>query len=53
MKKIKLLLFGLICSFIAHAQDYFPKNDGVKTKASNYTAITNAPQLDLQHSCNF
>ncbi|MGB1322997.1 MAG: amidohydrolase family protein [Flavobacteriaceae bacterium] len=42
MKKIKLLLFGLICSFIAHAQDYFPKNDGVKTKASNYTAITNA-----------
>jgi len=24
------------------AQDYFPKNDGVKTKNTNYTALTNA-----------
>jgi imidazolonepropionase-like amidohydrolase len=42
MKKFKLLLVGFLCSFIGHSQDYFPKNDGVKTKATSYTAITNA-----------
>ena len=33
---------GLLCAFIGHTQDYFPKNDGVHSKATNYTAITNA-----------
>ena len=42
MKKIQLLLMGILCVSIGYAQDYFPKNDGVKTKITNYTAITNA-----------
>lgn len=42
MKQIKLLLLGFLWAYIGHSQDYFPKNDGVKTKATNYTAITNA-----------
>lgn len=32
----------LLCSFSFYAQDYFPKNDGVKAKNTNYTAFTNA-----------
>ena len=36
------LLFLLCFSFIAQAQDYFPKNDGVKQSFKNYVAITNA-----------
>jgi imidazolonepropionase-like amidohydrolase len=42
MKKLTLLVmvfFGLSC---AYAQVYFPKNDGVKEKNTNYTAFTNA-----------
>lgn len=35
-----LLLFGMIS--VTQAQEYFPKNDGVKTTNSNYTAFTNA-----------
>ena len=35
-----LLLF--CCSFAVSAQDYFPKNDGVKTNNTNYRAFTNA-----------
>ena len=31
-----------MCSFSLLAQEYFPKNDGVATKNTNYTAITNA-----------
>ena len=30
-----------MCGFTLLAQDYFPKNDGVVTKNTNYTAITN------------
>jgi len=30
-----------LCGFTLLAQDYFPKNDGVVTKNTNYTAITN------------
>ncbi len=42
MKKI-LFLFLLILSFgILQAQDYFPKNDGVKEVNNNYIALTNA-----------
>jgi len=42
MKKIQLLLMGILCVSTAYAQDYFPKNDGVKSEITNYTAITNA-----------
>lgn len=41
IKKI-LVLTTLICTFSLSAQDYFPKNDGVFTTNTNYTAITNA-----------
>ncbi|TXD84864.1 amidohydrolase family protein [Subsaximicrobium wynnwilliamsii] len=42
MSKIKLALVLCLCSFAIHAQEYFPKNDGVKTKNTNFTALTNA-----------
>jgi imidazolonepropionase-like amidohydrolase len=42
MKKITQLFFLLLCSFTVFAQDYFPKNDGVKEENNNYTAFTNA-----------
>ena len=49
MKKTNFnLLFGfaVVCLFLnvnsLYAQEYFPKNDGVKTKNENYTAFTNA-----------
>ncbi|WP_432416450.1 amidohydrolase family protein [Pseudalgibacter alginicilyticus] len=32
----------LLFSIATNAQEYFPKNDGVKTTNTNYTAITNA-----------
>ena len=38
-------LFGLallLCGATLSAQDYFPKNDGVKAKNNNFTAFTNA-----------
>ncbi|MGA8854721.1 MAG: amidohydrolase family protein, partial [Christiangramia sp.] len=41
--KLKLLILGLflgICT--THAQEYFPKNDGVKTRNTNYTVFKNA-----------
>ncbi|GAA4325363.1 amidohydrolase family protein [Pontixanthobacter gangjinensis] len=41
--KYKLLILGLflgICSM--QAQEYFPKNDGVKTRNTNYTVFKNA-----------
>jgi imidazolonepropionase-like amidohydrolase len=39
----KLVLAGLLfLSYTAQAQDYIPKNDGVKTNTSNYTVFTNA-----------
>ncbi len=37
--------FFLLCLFVvglSNAQDYFPKNDGVKEDNNNYTAFTNA-----------
>ncbi|MGI9552830.1 MAG: amidohydrolase family protein, partial [Aurantibacter sp.] len=41
--KMRLLALALFwCSAISLAQDYFPKNDGVKAKNNNYTAFTNA-----------
>lgn len=41
--KIKLLALSLLLgSMSLFAQDYFPKNDGVKAKNNNYTAFTNA-----------
>lgn len=42
MKTRLLLLTLLWCSSYLFAQDYFPKNDGVKSKNNNYTAFTNA-----------
>ncbi|MFC5046395.1 amidohydrolase family protein [Aquimarina hainanensis] len=42
MKKT-LLLFALMFGFFSgHSQEYFPKNDGVKTSDTNYTALQNA-----------
>ncbi|WP_273566502.1 amidohydrolase family protein [Maribacter halichondriae] len=42
MKKRFLTLTLLACTAILSAQDYFPENDGVKSKNNNYTAFTNA-----------
>ncbi|MFS4415753.1 amidohydrolase family protein [Maribacter sp. 2307ULW6-5] len=42
MKKTFLGLCLLWCSGLLFAQDYFPKNDGVKADNNNYTAFTNA-----------
>ncbi|MCB0382400.1 MAG: hypothetical protein KDD05_03635, partial [Psychroserpens sp.] len=42
MIKIPLRLLLFLCSFSLFAQEYFPKNDGVKTTNSNFTAFTNA-----------
>ncbi len=41
--KMRLLALALFwCSATLVAQEYFPKNDGVKSKNNNYTAFTNA-----------
>ncbi len=37
-----LILSMLLCSLMTFAQEYFPKNDGVKTTDNIYTAFTNA-----------
>ena len=42
MKKLIFLLWSFFGTFALSAQDYFPKNDGVKSKNTNFTAITNA-----------
>lgn len=42
MFKTRLTILTLFCGISLFAQDYFPKNDGVKTKNTNYTAFTNA-----------
>jgi len=43
MRKIQVLVLALLgCSAFSFAQEYFPKNDGVKTDNNNYTALTNA-----------
>lgn len=42
MIKSILSLMTFLCGFSLFAQDYFPKNDGVTAKNTNYTAITNA-----------
>ncbi|WP_052466968.1 amidohydrolase family protein [Psychroserpens damuponensis] len=42
MNKIKFAMALCFCSFALFAQDYFPKNDGVKTKSTNFKAFTNA-----------
>ncbi|MDP3353146.1 MAG: amidohydrolase family protein, partial [Flavobacteriaceae bacterium] len=42
MKKIMLLLVVSFFSGALFAQEYFPKNDGVHQKNSNFTAFTNA-----------
>ncbi|MEP3209419.1 MAG: amidohydrolase family protein [Maribacter sp.] len=41
--KIRLLCLAFLwCGGILFAQEYFPENDGVKSKNNNYTAFTNA-----------
>ena len=42
MIKKHFLLFTFLCSISLFAQDYFPKNDGVSAKNTNYMAFTNA-----------
>ena len=42
MKKVTFLFILLFCITIISAQDYFPKNEGVKEENNNYTAFTNA-----------
>lgn len=42
MKKIYYLLFVFFSLQLAHSQEYFPKNDGVKEENTNYMAFTNA-----------
>ena len=41
MRYLSLWLLFIV-SFTLHAQDYFPKNDGVKQSFKNFTAIQNA-----------
>lgn len=41
--KLQLLSLALLwCGAALFSQDYFPENDGVKSKNNNYTAFTNA-----------
>ncbi|GAA4274529.1 amidohydrolase family protein [Aquimarina gracilis] len=42
MKKLLLSLIVVCWSFDFYAQEYFPKNDGVKTTDTNYTVFKNA-----------
>ena len=42
MNKTYLTILTFLCGMLLFAQDYFPKNDGVITKNTNYTAFTNA-----------
>ena len=42
MTKIHFALAFCLCTVSLIAQEYFPKNDGVKTKNTNYTALTGA-----------
>ncbi len=42
MKKILVSLCLLCITISIHAQEYFPKNDGVKTSNTNYTVFKNA-----------
>lgn len=42
MIKFKFAIALCFCSFALFAQDYFPKNDGVKTTNTNLQAFTNA-----------
>ncbi|WOD44249.1 amidohydrolase family protein [Hwangdonia lutea] len=42
MIKKQFLILTLLCSLSVLSQDYFPKNDGVKAKNTNFTAFTNA-----------
>jgi len=42
MIKKLILLWSFFGVFTLFAQDYFPKNDGVKSKNTNFTAFTNA-----------
>lgn len=42
MLKTYVTILMVMCSITLYAQDYFPKSDGVVSKNTNYTAITNA-----------
>ncbi len=42
MKKLLLSLIVIFWCFSFYAQEYFPKNDGVKTTGANYTVFKNA-----------
>ena len=42
MLKTYVTILMVVCSLSLYAQDYFPKNDGVVSKNTNYTAIINA-----------
>ena len=42
MTKKYLILMMLMCTISLVAQEHFPKNDGVKSENTNYTAFTNA-----------
>lgn len=42
MLKKCLVFITMLGTYVLSAQDYFPKNDGVVTTNTNYTAITNA-----------
>ena len=41
MRKLYTLIF-MICFWGLNAQEYFPKNDGVKSENQNFIAFTNA-----------
>ena len=55
--RICSLLVVFLLSFIGNAQDYFPKNDGVKQSFKNHVAITHAtiyvsPTQKLENATN-
>ncbi|MDR5589851.1 amidohydrolase family protein [Christiangramia sp. SM2212] len=53
--KLKLLILGVFLGvFSMQSQEYFPKNDGVKTRNTNYTVFKNAkihvdPQTTIEN----
>ena len=45
MYKKYLILVMLLAGYFSLAQEHFPKNDGVSSKNTNYTAFTNAKSV--------
>ena len=53
MRKTLLTILVISLGFSISAQDYFPKNDGVATTNTNFTAITNANRSDRKRDVGY